>query len=48
MSLARGQQEPQRVAQRIDEGVDLGAQSAPAAPYGFVVAGVFLRAPALC
>lgn len=43
--LARGQMEPGGIAQRIDGGVDLGAQSAPAASDG-------LRrppfAPALC
>jgi hypothetical protein len=48
MSLAGRQQKPQRVAQRIDEGMDLGAQSAPAEPDGFVVPRLFLRAPALC
>lgn len=47
MGLAGGEQEGQRIAQRIDEGVDPGAQSAPAAPDGFVAA-VFFRAPALC
>lgn len=47
MGLAGREQEGQRIAQRIDEGVDPGAQSAPAAPDGFVAA-VFFRAPALC
>jgi hypothetical protein len=48
VGLAGGQQEPQRVAQRIDKSVDLGAQPAAAEPDGFVIPGLFLRAPALC
>ena len=48
VGLARGQQEPQRVAQCVGKSVDFGAQSAPAEPDGFVVPGLFLRAPALC
>src|SRR4051812_7640050 len=39
--------EPGRVAERVDQGVDLGAQAAPAAPDG-LVAAPFLVAPALC
>ena len=45
--LAWGQAEGDRIAQRIDEGVDLGGQSAPGAADG-LVAAVFFRAPALC
>ena len=48
VGLAWRQQEPERVAERVDQGVDLGAQSAPAASDRFVVLGLFLRAPALC
>jgi hypothetical protein len=47
MGLAGCQQEGQRVAEGVDEGVNLGAQSASAATDGFV-ATVFLSAPALC
>ena len=36
-----------RVAERVDQGVDLGAQAAPAAP-DRLVAAAFLLAPALC
>jgi len=46
--LAGGEQELDRPAVGIDEGVDLGAQSASAEPDGFVVFWLFLRAPALC
>ena len=45
--LAPGQEEADRVAKRIDEGMDLGAQSAARAPDRLVLAGFFL-APALC
>jgi len=47
MGLPRGQKEAQGVAQSIDQGVDLGAQSAFAAPDRLVCA-VFFWAPALC
>ena len=45
--LSRRQREPGRVAERIDRGVDLGAQAAPAPADGFI-APAFLAAPALC
>jgi hypothetical protein len=48
VGLAGGQQEPQGVTQRVDKSVDLGAQSPSAEPDGFIVPGLFLRAPALC
>jgi hypothetical protein len=48
VGLTWRQQEPQRVAQGIDESVNFCAQSASAEPDGFVVLGLFLRAPALC
>ncbi len=41
MGLARRQQERKRIAQRIDEGMDLGAQPAFAASDRFVLAGFF-------
>jgi hypothetical protein len=47
MRLAAGQEEADRVAQRIDQGVDFGAQSAPRAADCLVFAG-FFWAPALC
>ena len=47
MGLPRRQDEVQRIAQRIDKGMDLGAQPAFAAPDGLVFA-VFFCAPALC
>ena len=47
MDLARRQQERQWIAQRVNQGVDLGTQSAFAAADRFLLA-VFLRAPALC
>ena len=47
MGLARRQDEVQRIAQRIDKRMDLGAQSAFAAPDRLVFA-VFFCAPALC
>ncbi len=45
-SLARRQQQLDRVAQSIDEGVDLGGQSAAGSADGLLA--VFFRAPALC
>jgi len=45
--LAAGQEEADRVAQRIDQGVYLGAQSAARSPDRLVFAG-FFSAPALC
>ena len=45
--LSGRQRETGRVAERIDPGVDLGAQAAPAAADGFT-ATAFLTAPALC
>ena len=45
--LATGQEEADRVAQRVDQGVDLGAQSATRTPDRLVLAG-FFSAPALC
>ena len=45
--LATGEEEGDRVAQRIDQRVDLGAQSAARAPDRLVFFGFFL-APALC
>lgn len=48
VGLPGRQQELQRITQRIDERVDLGAQSAAAEPDRFVVPRLFLRAPALC
>src|SRR4051794_4308932 len=47
MRLAAGQQKAGGIAQRIDGGVDFGAQSAARAPDRLVLAGFFL-APALC
>lgn len=47
MRLALGQEEGQRIAQRVDQGMDFGAQSALAAPDRLVFAG-FFWAPALC
>lgn len=44
--LARGQREFYRVAERIDQGVDLGGQSAAGSADGLLA--VFFRAPALC
>jgi hypothetical protein len=45
--FAAGQEEADRVAQRVDQGVDLGAQSAARAPDRLILAG-FFWAPALC
>ena len=47
MCLAAGQEEANRVAQRVDQGVDLGAQSAARVPDRLVLTG-FFWAPALC
>ena len=47
MGLARRQDEVQRIAQRIDKRMNLGAQPAFAAPDRLVCA-VFFCAPALC
>jgi hypothetical protein len=47
VSLTASQKHAGRVSERIDEGVDLGAQSAARAPDGLVIAG-FFWAPALC
>jgi hypothetical protein len=47
MRFAAGQEEAGRVAERIDGGMDLGAQSAARAPDRLVLAG-FFWAPALC
>ena len=45
--LAAGQEEADRVAQRVDQGVDLGAQSAARASDCLILAS-FFWAPALC
>src|ERR1700756_2024214 len=45
--LAAGQEEADRVAQCVDQGVDLGAQSTARAADRLVLAG-FFWAPALC
>ena len=45
--LAAGQEEADRVAQRVDQSVDLGAQSAARVPDRLVLAD-FFWAPALC
>jgi hypothetical protein len=47
VSLTAGQEEADRIAERIDHGVDLGAQSTARAPDCLVFAGFFF-APALC
>jgi len=47
MRLPRREREPGWVAERVDQGVDLGAQAASAAP-DRLVAAAFLIAPALC
>ena len=47
MRLAAGQMEADRVAEGIDQGVDLGAQPAARTPDGLVLTGFFF-APALC
>ena len=45
--LAAGQEETDRVAQCVDQGMNLGAQSAARVPDRLVLA-VFFWAPALC
>lgn len=45
--LAGGQRDADRIAQGVDDDVDLGGQSASGAADGLVFA-VFFRAPALC
>jgi hypothetical protein len=47
VSLTTAQVKANRVAERIGQGVDLGAQSAARAPDRLVLAG-FFWAPALC
>ena len=47
VDLAAGEAERQRVAQGVDNHMDLGGQAAARAAYGLVEAP-FLRAPALC
>src|SRR5215203_3888763 len=47
MGLARGQEEAEWIAESVDQGMDLGAQSAFAAPDRLILA-VFFWAPALC
>jgi hypothetical protein len=47
VGLSCGQQERQRIAQRIDKRMNLGAQPAFAAPDRLLFA-VFFCAPALC
>src|SRR5690349_6568380 len=48
MRLPRAEREPGRVAERVDQGVDLRAQAALAAPDRLVAPAAFLTAPALC
>ena len=47
VDLAAGEAERQRVAQGVDDHMDLGGQAAARAAYG-LVDPPFLRAPALC
>lgn len=47
MNLARGEEESERITQRVDKSMDFGAQSALAAPDRLVFAD-FFWAPALC
>jgi hypothetical protein len=47
MGLARREDEVQRIAQCVDQRMNLGAQPAFAAPNRLVLAGFFC-APALC
>jgi hypothetical protein len=47
VSLAPGEEEADGVAERIDQGVDLGAQPAARTP-DCLLCGVFFLAPALC
>src|SRR3954447_3491668 len=46
--LPRAEREAGRVAERVGQGVDLGAQAALAAPDGLVAGPPFFIAPALC
>jgi hypothetical protein len=46
--LSRREREPGRVAERVDQGADLGAQAALAAPDRLVAPAAFSGAPALC
>ena len=47
VDLTAGQADRQRIAERVDNGVDLGRQSAARSPDRFLAA-IFLSAPALC
>ena len=47
VDLSTGQADRQRIAERVDDRVDLGRQSAARSPDRFLAA-VFLGAPALC
>ena len=47
MRLTAGQEEADRIAKSVDQGMDLGAQSAARAADRLVLAGFFC-APALC
>ena len=47
VDLAAGEAERQRVAQSVDDHMDLGGRAAAGAAYGLVETP-FLRAPALC
>jgi len=47
VDLSPGQSDRQRIAERVDDGVDLGRQSTARPPERLLVA-VFLGAPALC
>jgi hypothetical protein len=47
MSLPTGQMKTDRIAKRIDQGVDLGTQPAAGSADRLVLAGFFF-APALC
>ena len=43
MSLSRGQQEAQRIAERVDQGMDFGAQSALATADRFIIVFFWVR-----
>ncbi len=47
VDLAASQMKAERIAERIDQGMDFGAQPAARAPDRLVLAG-FFWAPALC
>ena len=47
VGLSRGQQKSERIAERIDQSMDFGAQPAAATP-DRVILVFFLGAPALC